>query len=61
MSYRYVSREKIVQLPPEVSNINHLSTLTTEEEAQKLLHKVESASKLLEVRFCKIRRQPPSC
>lgn len=43
-----VVREKIVQLPPEVSNIDHLSTLTTEEEAHKLLIKVQAASKLLE-------------
>jgi hypothetical protein len=44
-----ISREKIAQLPPEISDINHMSTLTSEEDALKLLHKVEAASKLLEV------------
>jgi hypothetical protein len=45
----FIFREKIAQLPPEIADFKHLSTLSSEEEAVKLLHRVKAASQLLEV------------
>lgn len=42
-----VVREKIARLPPEVSETVHLDKLQSEEDGQKLLQKVNQATKLL--------------